>query len=259
MKVITEARIRAELKATKPEVYYIPEGKLLSPAAREYLQQLKIAIEKEGAVTKENKVKTEALTQSHESEQAEVKTDKKRYVDYESGAIYEGKPEYMTQLFGNKLVDKTNGRIAFRGKLDKVQAEIVIAQTLINNAGERKMLNYLDDILKVLREMMRCEVLDEPFEIDKIIGMTFAELREHSHNPMKYYKIEYMSLPSYEHGMTYAQLNLLRTSIRELEVIALNAFKNGREVIRKDILTALNRLSSAMHILMCMYQSESLK
>ena len=45
MKVITEAIIRAELKATKPEVYYIPEGKLLSPAAREYLNQMQVDID----------------------------------------------------------------------------------------------------------------------------------------------------------------------------------------------------------------------
>ena len=47
MKVITEALIRAELKATQPEVYYIPEGKILSPAAREYLQSMQIGIELE--------------------------------------------------------------------------------------------------------------------------------------------------------------------------------------------------------------------
>ena len=45
MKVITEAIVRAELKATQPEVYYIPEGKILSPAAREYLQGLQVAID----------------------------------------------------------------------------------------------------------------------------------------------------------------------------------------------------------------------
>ena len=44
MKVITEAILRDELRADRPEVYVIPEGKLLSPAAREYLQQLKIKI-----------------------------------------------------------------------------------------------------------------------------------------------------------------------------------------------------------------------
>lgn len=47
MKVITEAILRDELRASKPETYVIPEGQILSPAAREYLQQLKIKIIKE--------------------------------------------------------------------------------------------------------------------------------------------------------------------------------------------------------------------
>ena len=35
MKVITEAILRDELRTDRPEVYVIPKGKLLSPAARE--------------------------------------------------------------------------------------------------------------------------------------------------------------------------------------------------------------------------------
>ena len=46
MKVITEAALRLELKCEEPEVYVIPEGSLLSPAAREYLSQRKIKIRK---------------------------------------------------------------------------------------------------------------------------------------------------------------------------------------------------------------------
>ena len=41
MKVITEALIRQEIKDSCPKMYYIPEGKILSPAAREYLNQQK--------------------------------------------------------------------------------------------------------------------------------------------------------------------------------------------------------------------------
>ena len=47
MKVITEALIRQEIKDSCPKMYYIPEGKILSPAAREYLNQQKIGIDLE--------------------------------------------------------------------------------------------------------------------------------------------------------------------------------------------------------------------
>ena len=52
MKVITEAMLRDTLRCEQPEKYVIPEGMLLSPAAREYLQQRKIKIEKAGETRK---------------------------------------------------------------------------------------------------------------------------------------------------------------------------------------------------------------
>ena len=55
MKVITEAALRLELKCEEPEVYVIPEGSLLSPAAREYLSQRKIKIRKAGEKTETGK------------------------------------------------------------------------------------------------------------------------------------------------------------------------------------------------------------
>ena len=44
MKVITEMVLRNELKGECPPVYYVPKDKLLSPAAKEYLNQLKIKV-----------------------------------------------------------------------------------------------------------------------------------------------------------------------------------------------------------------------
>lgn len=42
LKAITEAELRLQLRASEATVYYLEEGKLLTPAAREYLQQRKI-------------------------------------------------------------------------------------------------------------------------------------------------------------------------------------------------------------------------
>lgn len=253
MKVITEAIIRSELKATKPDIYYIPEGKILSPAAREYLNQLKVNIDFERNKGKSKEAKVEVAPPPAERKQAEA-APKMKYVDYETSAGYTEKPEHMTQLFGNMLVEKNHPRIKYRGKLDRLQADVVYAQSVI--AGIEKddnLLKDLDNILGILREMMRCEVMDEPFENDMIIGLTHAELREHSHNPMKFYNIKYMLLPEYSMGTTYALLNMLRASIRETEVVAVDAFKQGRKLERTDIIEELNRLSSALHIMMCKY------
>lgn len=252
MKAITEDALRIQLRNTQPEVFCIPEGKILTPAAREYLQQRKIKIAREGEAagkTEPRMVDTPVPPQP----EITIAAPKPKYVDYETGAYYMEKPEHMTQLFGNQLVAKNHPRILFRGKLDSLQAIVVLDQALMAGQSGAQLLADLDDVLKSLREIMRCDVLDEPFRKETIIGLTHAELREHSHNPMKFYKIKQMVLPDYTMGRDYALLNQLRTAIRETEVAAAQAFHDGPKYIRGDIIEELNRLSSALHIMMCKY------
>lgn len=285
MRAITEDFLRYELRSSQPEVYVIPQGKILTPAAREYLQQRKIRIEKEGGYTYTHQLKapvqkteepeekeaqkqpepkkTEPKNRPHvvatevpQPEEVEIPVQitvpKPKYVDYETNAYYYEKPEHMTQLFGNKLVCKDHPRILFRGKLDALQADVVLAQAMIQAAqGSQSLIKDLADILKDLREMMKCEVLDEEMAETTVIGLTHEELRAQSHNPMKYYNIKQMVLPDYTMGTEYAWLNKLRTAIRETEVAACQAFHSGKTYVRKDIIEELNRLSSALHIMMC--------
>lgn len=261
MKAITEDILRYELRNTQPEVYVIPTGSILTPAAREYLQQRKIKFRKEGeAPEREPEPKDTPrirATEVPEPEQVQIPVQmqmpKPKYVDYETGAFYYEKPEHMTQLFGNKLVAKDHPRILFRGKLDSLQASVVLDQALIHASGKEELVQDLDDILKHLREMMRCDVLDETMAMETTIGLTHEELREHSHNPMKFYKIKAMVLPDYTMGTEYALLNQLRAQIRETEVAACEAFRVGTSYTRGDIIEELNRLSSALHIMMCKY------
>ena len=164
MKAITEDFLRYELRSSQPEVYVIPEGKILTPAAREYLQQRKIRVEKAGGYTYTPQLKapvqkaeqpeekeaqkqpepkkTESKSRPHvvatevpQPEEVEIPVQvtvpKPKYVDYETNAFYYEKPEHMTQLFGNKLVCKDHPRILFRGKLDALQADVVLAQAMI--------------------------------------------------------------------------------------------------------------------------------
>lgn len=252
MKPITENALRLELRNSQPEVYYVPNGSMLTPAAREYLQQRKIKIAKEGEPVKGGGPRIVA-TEVPPAQPVELADQAKpKYVDYETGAFYMTKPEFMTQLFGNKLVAKNHPRILFRGKLDSLQALVVLDQILIGD-GSEKLVADLDNILGVLREIMRCDVLDEEYRGETIIGLSHAELRERSHNPQKFFNIKQMVLPDKSMGREYALLNQLRTAVRETEVAAVDAFSDGKKFTRGDIIEELNRLSSAVHIMMCMY------
>ena len=257
MKVITEAALRMELKKNGYEEYELPKNSILTPAAREYLSEQKIRIVKAGEKKQPEQDMKIVATELPEVPPVKVpeKTElKPKYTDYVSGAFYMKKPEHMTQLYGNVLVNKDNPRIYFRGKLDSLQAQVVFAQAMIAFLGEQpKIIEDLEDVLRSLREMMRCDVLEEDFHNETIIGLTHEELRAHSHNPMKYYKIKAMVLPDYTMGVEYALLNQIRTSIRETEVAAATAYKEGNQYTHGDIIEELNRLSSALHIMMCKY------
>ena len=191
----------------------------LSPAAREYLQQNKVKIvsSKDKPLRKSNieVVATDVPpAQEPEVPKKVENLPKPKYVDDTTGAFYFEKPEHMTQLAGNRLVAKDDKRILFRGKLDALEALFVLNQTILIEMGEdMSIVEDLEDVLTSIREMMRCDVLEEPFTRETIIGLTHAELREHSHYPMKYYKVKQMVLPSYKLGKTYALLNQMRTDV----------------------------------------------
>ena len=79
MRAITEDFLRYELRSSQPEVYVIPQGKILTPAAREYLQQRKIRIEKEGGYTYTHQLKTPVQkTEEPEEKEAQKQPEPKK-------------------------------------------------------------------------------------------------------------------------------------------------------------------------------------
>ena len=167
------------------------------------------------------------------------------------------KPEHMTGLTGSTLVSKSHPRIQLRGKLDSLQAQVVLTQCDLQALGaDETLLSHLQEILTFLCEAARCEVLDAPFAKDSLLGLSFPALREQSHNPQKYFGIKSMTLPDYHFGKPYALLNTLRAATRETELAAVLAFQSEDGTARPDLITALNRLSSALHVLMCREMSK---
>ncbi|NLL62709.1 MAG: ATP-binding protein [Ruminococcaceae bacterium] len=245
-KLISVEEIRAELEKNPKSVYYIPKGRILSPSARDYLNRNVIPFYSEANRSEVNK----ALN-NMPKKQEQLSP---HYVDYKTGTMHKTKPEAMTHIRENKLVLKDDPVIVFRGKLDYTQAQIVFLQSMIYECcGCEVLIRDLEEILGILRKIMQAEVLNLPCEIDTILGLSFDEIRTQSHDPEKYFGIKVMTLPSYSMGSEFAGLNLLRTEIRQLELVAVAAFCNGKKIEHADIIKILNRLSSAVHIMMCRY------
>lgn len=164
-----------------------------------------------------------------------------------SGETLSEKPEHMTHLRDNILVRKDHPRVAFRGRLDTLEAEILLAQQA---CGDNPALrDELEEVLAFVRKLFRADVLGEPVGDFRLLGLDAGQLRERSHYPEKYYGQGHF-MPSWRDPAALLAVNRVRTSVRETELAAYRAFQdeNGAAA-REDIILALNRLSSLFWIM----------
>ncbi|OUQ60662.1 ATP-binding protein [Flavonifractor sp. An112] len=164
------------------------------------------------------------------------------------GATLNEKPEHMTHLKGNILVRKDHPRIAFRGMIDALEGELMLAQQASRDYPA--LVKELEEALALVRRLIRCDVLDEPVGELHLCGYDAGQLREYSHYPDKYLGQPHF-LPAYTDGPALLAVNKVRTLVRQTELSAYAAFKDVEgNVTRGDIILALNRLSSLMWIIM---------
>ena len=223
----TEETVKANIRNREGKrVFYLGKGDTLTPGARDWMRKEKIEI---------------------------LPGEQAKFREYRllNGANMQEKPEYMTHLHGNVLVDKTHPRIRFRGAMDALEAEILLCGLAVPENREA-----LGEILSLSREILRCEVLEEPLGEKPLCGMTAAELREKSHFPQKYYDQPHF-MPDFGDGGKLLRLNRLRTRIRETEILAVAAFLSPEgKLVREDIPKALNRMSSMVYLLMIQMKKE---
>ena len=225
--LLTEKEVRENVRNREGKrVFYLGKGDQLSSSARDFLGRERIEI--------------------LPAEQA--KPDRYRLL---SGGYLEEKPEHMTHLNAEYLVPKTHPRILFRGRMDTLEAELLLCQLA---AGH--LVKPVGDILSLARQLIRCDVLEEPVPGSRLCGLTEAEIRTRSHFPQDYYGQPHF-MPDAEDGMVIARLNRGRCAAREAELAAVEAFSDREgNPTRPDILRALNRMSSMLYLLMIQEKSK---
>ena len=166
------------------------------------------------------------------------------------GGYSEEKPEHMTHLDGTTLVPKTHPRIAFRGAMDTLEAELLLCCL---QTGEERLREVLDQA----RFLLRCDVLGEPVPEKPLCGLTPEQLRSRSHRPQDFYGQPHF-MPAVSDGQTVLLLNRVRCAVRNAELAAARAFCDRDGIpTRPDILQALNRMSSFLYLLMIEQKSAS--
>ncbi len=165
------------------------------------------------------------------------------------------KPEHMTHLNAETLVGKDHPRIALRGMVDALEAELLLCR----KDADPALFSALDEILAAVRHAMRCEVLGEPMGELHLCGMSAGELRVRSHHPEKYYGQPHF-MPQPDDDRLLLQLNRLRTLVRQCELAAYRAFlKDDGVPEREDLILFWNRLSSLLWILIIQRKKEAKK
>jgi len=201
-------------------VFYLGQGDQLTSEARDYLTAQRITI----------------------LPAREAKPERYRLL---TGGFAEEKPEHMTHLNGDFLVPKTHPRIAFRGAMDTLEAELLLCMCYCPHRQKE-----LEDVLTLARKVLRWDVLNEPVEETPLLGLTPQQLRERSHRPQDFYGQPHF-MPTFTDGQALLWLNKARCAARQAELAAVAAFRDGEgNPTRPDILVILNRLSSALYILM---------
>jgi ethanolamine utilization cobalamin adenosyltransferase len=152
----------------------------------------------------------------------------------------------LTHLDAATMVPKTHPRIEARGKLDTLVSEIVLVQTLFD--PKRKLPALLLECLADLKEWafqtLAAEVSGSLLPRQTMAGMDPETLRAVSRNPGRYLNAEHLA-PDASMGTNLALLNRLRALVRETELATARA-----ALTRGDIQQSLNRLSSAVYVLM---------
>ena len=164
----------------------------------------------------------------------------------QNGAVFQEKPEHMTHLNAEFLVEKTHPRIAFRGGMDSLEAALLLAAAHCQG----KIREELTEALAYARYLLGQEVLEEPIVCKALGGMDEKQLRERSHRPQDFYGKPHF-MPEPQDGTEMLLVNLARCRAREAELLAVKAFQDADGLpTRPDLIRALNRLSSFLYLIM---------
>ena len=169
----------------------------------------------------------------------------------EGGGFMEEKPEHMTHLYGNVLVPKTHPRIAFRGAMDTLQAELL----LCIRQADKPWKELLEQALQAAKMVLSWEVMEEPAGEVELGGMSPQQLRDRSHRPQDYYGQPHF-MPSGQDSQQLLLVNRARTLARQAELAAARAFCTEQGVQRQDLMQVLNRLSSFLYLIMIQMKRE---
>ena len=164
------------------------------------------------------------------------------------GGTVTDKPDALTQLDACHLVPKTHARIRLRGRVDSLQALALLAATRALREGSGELARHLGAVAAYCRELMSAEYNERPAEAVEVDGLDEAAVHEVTHDPRGHLGVDHLTPGDGDPELLH-WLNLLRCDVREVEVLALDAFGSPHHPYGASIVHGLNRLSSVVYYL----------
>lgn len=256
---ITESWLREHFSLTDGTEVHLPADGKLTPAARALLDEKHVRVkyvDEAGRMFLESADGKTSIRTTGEPERIQVhpltSSEQWRHANCQvCGQEVKHKPDSLTHLNVHTLVPKNDPRIKLRGKLDTAIAYAVWAQAELSPREQKSVMAiWLADLRSTLGNILRAEVTDELLGPIRMGELDEEAIHRLSHDPMRYFGHDHI-LPEAAQGSTIARLNMLRAHIREAELAAAEVYIDRYfNVLRPDLMQALNRLSSAVYVLM---------
>ncbi len=173
MALLTETMLREQFgESSTPSItrYEVPEGTVVTPSARAWLIDRRVDL-----IIGQKVIFATPRPESNAAPAAPAASgppnDQPRsalpaftppeHFDVIDGSQVTTKPEHLCALRGNLLVPKGHPQIRFRGRLDSLEADLLLAEVAFRRLGLAKGVAELEEVLRYVKHILRCEVLDE--------------------------------------------------------------------------------------------------
>lgn len=260
MSVITESELRELWQNGRGQLPPFPPGTRFSAAAQDFLQAQRLTLRWEAATAPTPAA--EGRPTWDKPSVFPVALSGPAPVCSACGQPLHGKPGHLTQLDAGRFASKTTPRLKLRGRVDSLQALVLLAAAQARRNRLLELAGGLDTLAAYCREIMSAEYHARPAAPLVLLGRGEDELHQISHWPDRHLGLAHLTPGPEDHEILH-WLNVLRTQAREVEVAALEAL--GPDTGWPDpaglgvsLAHALNRLSSAVYVLELLFKSGQL-
>ncbi|GAB2859256.1 hypothetical protein [Nocardioides pacificus] len=247
--IVTESALREQLRRPRAGARVtVPAGAALSPAAADFVAhwQLELVEGQSPPATSEGRGAASPSWDKASSFPVVLEGAAPRCTT--CGTTVTDKPDVLTQLNACHFAPKNAPRIRLRGRVDSLQALALLVAARAGAAGHPELQQHLGTVAAYCRELMSAEYNERLAAAPSVDGRSESEIHAATHDPRSELGVDHLLLAPVDPELLH-WLNLLRCQVREVEIVALDAFESPHHPFGASIVHGLNRLSSIVYYL----------